>query len=136
MSRRALPALLLIALLAITVRPLEAWDWLWTHQFTSTVAIGAYGGAADGSGTYAAGLYFGTLAGTPAIGGYDAFVRKIDQSGEEMWTRQIGTASFDNASGVAADADGAYTAGITCGALPGFVRLGGCDAWAAKFNPD
>ena len=41
----------------------------------------------------------GTLPGQTTAGGIDAFVRKYDPNGTEMWTRQFGTAGDDFALG-------------------------------------
>jgi hypothetical protein len=124
-----------IALVA-AAEPAAAWDWLWAHQFNSTGFLGAYGGSADASGTYVSGGVSGELPGTTTIGGTDAYVRKIDRSGTVLWTRRIGTARYDDSQGIAADAEGAYITGATCGAFPGQVQAGGCDAYVARLSPD
>ena len=85
---------------------------------------------------YASGGVFGDLLGTTPIGATSAYVRKVDHDGEVLWTQRIGTTRYDDSQGVAADADGAYIAGLTCGVFPGQVAAGGCDAYAAKLSPD
>lgn len=136
MKRRPFLLLMAIALAAAMVAPAHGWDQIWTHQFTSTGFIGAYGGSADSAGVYASGGVFGDLPGTTPIGRTDAYVRKVDHAGQVLWTRRVGTTSYDDSQGVAADADGAYIAGLTCGTFPGQVASGGCDAYAAKLSPD
>ena len=81
--------------------------------------------AVDASGVYVAGFTFGTLPGQTSAGGWDAFVRKYDATGTELWTRQFGTTSLDAANGVAVDASGVYVAGCTDGTLPGQTSTGG-----------
>ena len=44
--------------------------------------------------------------GRPAQGSVDAFVRKCDFNGEVVWTRQFGTAKYDDALGIATSAQG------------------------------
>jgi hypothetical protein len=75
------------------------------------------------------------LAGVP-LGGYDAFVRKLDSRGEVAWTRQFGNARDDQASGVAVDADGGvFVVGSTGGSLAGTSETK-VDAFVRKYDPD
>src|SRR5262249_45987744 len=64
----------------------------------------------------------------------DAFVRKYDASGNELWTRQFGTAGIDVAHAVAADATGVYVAGVTDGAFTGQTNVGSRDAFVVKLD--
>ena len=77
--------------------------------------------AVDATGVYVAGETGGALPGQTRTsgGGDDAFVRKYDRNGNELWTRQFGSAGQfegrvgeDRASGVAADATGVYMGGV------------------------
>jgi hypothetical protein len=61
-------------------------------------------------------------------------VRKYDAAGNELWTRQFGTADLDEALGVAAGAAGVYVAGYTFGTFPGQVNAGAADAFVAKLG--
>jgi hypothetical protein len=83
---------------------------LWTQQFGAEGASAtatAASVAVDGSGAvYAAGWVFGTLPGQTAGGQDDAFVRKYDADGNEVWTRQAGGPGHDLATTVAIDAVG------------------------------
>ena len=85
---------------------------LWTRQFGSNVfeLVGSI--AVDDSGVYVAGTTGGTLPGQVATSLGDAFLRKYDASGTELWTRQYGTANVDVARGVALDSTGIYVAGF------------------------
>lgn len=67
-------------------------------------------------------------------GGFDAFVRKYDLTGGEVWTRQFGTKGHDELLGITVDASGVYAAGATDGALPGQVSHGGFDAFVVKLK--
>src|SRR5262249_57346493 len=95
----------------------------WPRQFGSAADDSAFGVAADASGLYVAGDTNGTLPGQASAGGDDAFVRKYDAAGNELWTRQFGTSptrgGFDSAAGAAGDASGACVAGTTGGTLRG-----------------
>ena len=68
---------------------------IWTRQFGTSaldVAVDVFVGS---SGVYVAGVTTGALPGQSASGFSDAFVRKYDTSGTEVWTRQFGTSAFD-----------------------------------------
>ena len=75
---------------------------LWTRQFGTPNRDSVRAVAVDASGVYVAGFVtFGALPGQTAGGGQDAFLRKYDAAGNELWTRQFGTATVDAANGVA-----------------------------------
>jgi hypothetical protein len=66
----------------------------------------------------------------------DAFLRRIDPSGREVWTRQFGSNERDQPKGVALDDVGnVYVAGQTFGTLPGQTSAGGLDAFIRKYTP-
>src|SRR5262249_23646618 len=75
----------------------------WTRQFGTAVPDVAQGVAAGDTGVYVAGYTGGALPGQTSAGSEDAFVRLYDAAGNELWTRQFGTALTDVAQGVAAD---------------------------------
>ena len=112
---------------------------IWLRQFESTsrgedVASGV---AADASGAYVVGWTAGTLPQQTSSGGWDAFIRKYDVNGTELWTRQFGTVSTDEAFAVAVNATGVYVVGyVDCclGVLPGQTRAGGSDAFIRKYD--
>jgi hypothetical protein len=65
----------------------------------------------------------------------DAFVRKYDTDGVELWTRQFGTNADDLAHAVAVDTLGrVIVAGITDGSFPGFTKAGNSDAFVRKYH--
>jgi len=54
-----------------------------------------------------------------------------------LWTRQFGSADWDEATGVAVDPAGnAYVVGLTTGALPGQTHAGDGDAFIVRYGPD
>jgi cysteine-rich repeat protein len=112
---------------------------VWARQFGTSSGDIASGVSADSSGNaYVAGHTNGALPGQTNLGNSDAFVRKYDGSGTELWTRQYGTPgfySYDNAMGVSVDGSGnAYVAGYTTGNFMGQTSSGGTDAYVRKYD--
>lgn len=87
---------------------------------------------------YLDGSTLGTFSGQASAGDSDAFVRKYDATGSEVWTFQFGTAGFDQAtSSNFVDATGVYVPGLTDGTFAGQTTAGGFDAFVVKFRePD
>jgi uncharacterized protein (TIGR03437 family) len=108
----------------------------WTRQFGTSGFDFPGGVAADAGGVYIAGATAGTLPGQTSGAGYDAFVRKYDNSGAEVWTRQFGATGDALAYGVAATTTGIYVAGNVIGTLPGQLGSGGSneDVFARKYD--
>jgi hypothetical protein len=76
--------------------------------------------AGESGSLYVAGWTEAALPGQTYVGGYDAYIRKYDSDGTELWTRQFGTALNDFAYGVGVDPTGSvYVAGNTLGNMPG-----------------
>jgi len=111
---------------------------LWTRQFGTIGNDDALGLAIDGAGSlYVVGSTGGSFPGQTASGVSDAFVRKYDAGGKEVWTRQFGTdgLAVEEATGVSVDAAGnVYVAGWTDGALPGQTNFGETDAFLRKYD--
>ncbi len=84
---------------------------VWTRQF-GTPGLDTVGGfAVDATGVYVGGRTYGTLTDQLSAGAADAFLRKYDVNGNEVWTRQFGTPSDDTVSGIALDGSGVYVVG-------------------------
>src|SRR5262249_56504179 len=94
----------------------------------------AFGVAVDASGVYVAGETEGTLPGQASAGDVDAFVRKYDAAGNELWTRQFGTGRGDEAPGVAVGGSGVYAAGHPFRTLLGHASAGDVDAFVRKYD--
>lgn len=112
---------------------------IWTHQFGSPGfrVDEVLGISVHDSGVYVAGRTNGALPGQSQDGfSFDAFVRKYDFDGNELWTRQFGTSGFDAASGISVHDSGVYVAGETFGALPGQSSGGNGDAFLRKYDLD
>lgn len=109
---------------------------LWTLQFGTTASDSSSSVSVDGNGNvYVVGYTEGTLPHLASIGGRDAFVRKYDSAGKELWTRQFGTNGSDEAHGVSVDGSGAvYVVGETFGAFPNQQNAGMYDAFIRKYD--
>jgi hypothetical protein len=112
-----------------------AGDLLWTRQLGTASHDDGRGVAVDAAGNvFLCGSTEGSLGG-PNAGDRDAFLSKYDPAGNWVWTRQLGTADFDDSRGVAVDAAGnVFITGETEGDL-GRPNAGGCDAFVAKYDP-
>jgi len=106
----------------------------WTRQFGSESDDYAFGISADASGVYVVGETCGTLPGQSSAGSYDAFVRKYDTSGNELWTRQFGTSSYEWATGICVDGSAVYVTGPTRGAFPGQSNAGQFSVFVRKYD--
>src|SRR5439155_16736930 len=94
------------------------------RQFGTPSADYATAVAVDVSGVYVAGVTTGAFPGGSNAGDLDAFLRKCDHNGTEVWTRQFGTIASYEAHAVAVDSSGVYVAGDTDGTLPGQANAG------------
>jgi hypothetical protein len=106
----------------------------WISQFGTSFGDLSHGVFADETGNvYATGATEGDLA-APNPGDYDVFLRKFDSAGNVLWTRQLGTQTFDYGYGVSGDGMGnVYVSGVTLGSLSG-VQIGNGDAFLNKFD--
>lgn len=113
---------------------------LWVKQLFNAADESATGLAVDGSGNvFVAGSTDGILeqgkTNTALI--TDCFLAKFSAAtGDMLWVKQFGTASYDTAAGVAVDASGSlFVSGGTSGALEeGTPNAGLEDVFLAKFS--
>jgi hypothetical protein len=114
---------------------------LWLREFDAggaVVDIFAIGG--DSTGVYVAGMTEGALPGqTHSSIYYDAYIRKYDINGHEMWTRQFSWPDSGSwATGVATDSTGVYVVGSGAGQVDSlFLRkysVGGDEMWTEIFG--
>ena len=108
----------------------------WTDQFGTAMFDAATSVATADGYVYVGGHTQGALPGQNHLGSSDAFVRKYDVDGNELWTRQFGTPEGERVGGIFADATGVYVTGDTLGALPGQTNLGGRDIFVRKYDVD
>ena len=108
---------------------------IWTRQFGTSESDEILSMAIDASGLYLAGATTG-YDGRSDQRGVPRRVRAqgTDFNGEVVWTRQFGTAKYDDALGIATSAQGVYVAGNTTGALPGHVNAGDYDVFVRKYD--
>jgi Ca2+-binding RTX toxin-like protein len=109
---------------------------LWTRQFGSTGYDSINRTLLDNSGNViVGGVTNGALPGQIYQGGQDAFIAKYDANGTALWTRQFGSAVYDNVSSTVLDASGnVIVSGNTSGALPGQIHQGSDDVFVAKYD--
>jgi hypothetical protein len=106
----------------------------WTRQFGAWERDIAWAVAVAPDGNaHVVGQTEGVLPGQRSTGGWDAFVRKYDPSGAELWTRQFGGGGADVAAGVAVDdAGNVYVSGTTTSALAEDARS--FDAFVRRYD--
>lgn len=109
----------------------------WIKEFGSSGPDYLQGIACDPAGNICITGYTETsLAGNRHIGGADIFVAKYDATGQELWTRQLGTAASDQGAAIACDAVGnIYVTGHTEGSFEGKTNAGGADVVLLKLEP-
>jgi fibronectin type 3 domain-containing protein len=116
---------------------------VWTRQFGSSDFDGfkwlnfrSFDIAVDTSGVYVAGNTSGSLPDQTSSGHSDAYVRKYDLDGDEVWTRQFGTSGHDMAYGIDVTNSGVYVAGQVGDSLPGQTSAGYDDAFIRRYDID
>jgi hypothetical protein len=111
----------------------EDGDEIWTRQFGTSGSDFADGIAVGRGGLFVAGSVHGALPGQVHGGSFDAFVRRYDYDGTEVWTRQFGGSGSEDFHAVAVDKSGIYVAGsVTTG--PDFGGDG--DGLVIKYGSD
>jgi hypothetical protein len=108
---------------------------VWTRQFGTSDTDAAQEIASDHTGIYVSGGTMGALPGQTSAGTTDAFVRKYDPFGNELWTRQFGTSAVDAIWDIHDSSAGIYVGGTTEAALPGQVSAGKQDAFLRSYDP-
>ena len=108
----------------------------WTRLHGSDYSDTATGITSDSSGNvYVTGYTEGSIDNHTNAGQNDLFVVKYDSSGAKQWTKQLGTASNDIASGIATDSSGnVYVTGNTDGALDNNTSAGLDDLFVVKYD--
>ena len=111
-------------------------DPLWTRQFGSRSEESALSAGIDrGGNVYVVGWTAGTLHRQSSLGSSEAYVRKYDRNGTEIWIRQFGAAGWGEARDVVTDWEGnVYVAGWTEGGLPGHASFGRIDSYLRKYD--
>lgn len=109
----------------------------WVQQF-GTAGLDVAAGVAIGpaGSLFVVGRTEAALAGEAHAGGLDAFVARLNTSGQLEWLRLIGSSGDEMARGLAVDAAGnVMVVGETKGALQSGAAAGATDGFLAKFDP-
>lgn len=108
---------------------------VWTTEFGSDGTDSAAPVAVSGSGSvYVGGSAHGTFPGQTAGGGRDAFVARVDGSGNLQWARQWGTSLEEITEGVGTDGNGnVYVAGDRDGEMRGTL-IGAFNGFIARYD--
>ncbi len=105
---------------------------VWTRQFGTPASDDAVAVGGTAKGVYVAGSTTGALPDQELFGETDAFIRRYEPKGTEVWTLQFGTSDFDKAYGFALGRGAAYVAGTTHGAFEGHVNVGDRDVFLTR----
>jgi len=140
-TRRLLAAAALCLLAGlVSVVPASAQTLQWVREFGAPGLDVARALGTDSTGVYALGSFSGALPGQSYAGGPDdVYLRKYDFAGNELWTREFGTAGDDFPVGgpVAIDGSALYVGGLTNGTLvPGVPNAGDYDLFVRRYDTD
>jgi hypothetical protein len=110
-------------------------DKQWTRQLGTKNIDGASGVATDSNGNvYIAGVE-GDLEDLSNGSVQDVFLTKYNNVGDKQWTRQLGTASEENAFDTATDVNGnIYVVGYTVGGFDSNINAGKADLFVVKYD--
>jgi uncharacterized protein (TIGR03437 family) len=115
-----------------------AGDMVWNRQLSSheTEAVIPAAVAVGPSGIYVGGaVYRRTGSGTTFLpDSAEALLRKLDESGNEIWSRRFGASPFTAVASLALDASGVFAAGNTHRSLPGQCKAGNGDVFVRKYD--
>ncbi len=109
---------------------------LWSQQIGTVGEDESNSVAVDGSGNaYISGWTNGDIAAANA-GLRDAFLVKFDSSGNQLWSKQLGSADYDYGRSVAVDgSDNVYIAGFSFGSIGGTnPNPGVMDGFVVKYD--
>ncbi|MDB9526162.1 SBBP repeat-containing protein [Oscillatoria sp. CS-180] len=71
------------------------------------------------------------------LGAYDGWLTKFNSAGEEQWSKQLGTDTFEAVFNTITDSDGnLYVTGTTRGDFVEPKQAGGSDLWIHKYDSD
>ncbi len=113
----------------------SAGNQLWILQFGGSGHDEVRSAAQDEAGGVYLGGFTNSSLGGPFSGGlYDSWFARYDSAGNQLWIRQLGTATGDFANATAPDGSrGVYVSGFTGGSLGG-LSAGNIDAWLARYD--
>ncbi len=104
-------------------------DTVWSRTYGGSLYDYAYAVAVDSDGYYVV----NGITQSFGNGYHDFWILKVDPStGDTVWSRTYGGASYDQGSGILVDADGYY---VAIGHTRSFGTGGSYDAWILKLDP-
>ncbi|MCP4752349.1 MAG: hypothetical protein GY866_15760, partial [Proteobacteria bacterium] len=113
----------------------------WALMFGSSENDAAVDVAVDSGAdaVYITGYTYGAFSldgsGDANVGGSDAYLIKLNESGTQVWKKSIATSADDFGEGIALDKDGNIcVAGSTSGNLDGNTNAGGSDVFLVKYD--
>ena len=121
----------------IYVRAYDHWgNEVWTDQLGAASYDIVGNVAATGDAAYVVGTIVDgdALPGQASAGADDAFIRKYDATGNEVWTRQFGTSSWERATGVAVTATSVLVAGNSDALFIRSYDFDGNFLWETNFS--
>jgi len=106
----------------------------WIRQFGTSGDDYTGAAAVDTTGgLYLSGTTDGNLGGASA-GGYDVWIGRYDNTGNQIWIRQLGTSGDEQSRGAAPDGSGGlFLCGFTDGDIGG-LNAGLYDGWIAYYD--
>ena len=108
---------------------------LWARQFGTSAVDAVFEIKAHGNRVQVAGFTKGALVGDADPDG-DVFIAELSaDTGEPVWTRQLGTPLYDQVEAFDVGATHLYVGGVTTGVFPGTGASGEQrDGWVASFD--
>lgn len=130
-----LPVFFSSALLASLSAPLAtAQNPTWIRQLGTPFGEAVQAAAPDGAnGVFLGGYSFGALGG-PHAGEMDAWLGRFDGAGNQLWSRQLGSWSWDWIFAAASDGAGGVIVGGRTDAGLSAPTVGASDAWLARYD--
>ena len=114
----------------------DSWKKEWSRLLGSAAEDFARGVSVDMSGNvYVTGYSDGNFDGKSNAGNKDMFLVKYNEAGQKQWSRLLGSANHDDATGVSVDASGnVYVVGYSYGNFDGKGNAGNKDMFLVKYN--
>ncbi|MEM9539517.1 MAG: S8 family serine peptidase [Cyanobacteria bacterium P01_E01_bin.42] len=111
---------------------------IWQQTFDSIGDDAAFQLTTDDTGhVYVAGQVKDSLNGQPNAGKHDAYVVKLDSTGNNVWTKQFGTEGKDAVDGISIDPQGnIYVGGTVWNSPDGDTSQEIRDGFIRKYDPD
>ena len=108
----------------------------WSRLFGTSARDQANGVSVDSSGNvYVVGDSYGNFDNKSNSGNQDMLLMKVDAAGRKQWSRLLGSADNDSASGVSVDSNGnVYVAGYSDGNFDNKTNSGDQDMFLVKFD--